>query len=417
MARVLIAWELGEAFGHLVRCQLLAHGLRQRGHEVVLALKEVRMPAGSLTIPGVTILPAPQTSQRLSKGRPPVNYAELLQHCGFAQAEDVVARLVAWQGIYSLARPDVVVVDHAPTALLGAQLAGIAHVAIGNGFVIPPDVTPWPSIRPWEDIPEEALILAEQRLDNVTAAAQRALGYASPLCMRALFGEHIVLDTFSEIDHYGSRLSARYAGPIVSLPSARRVTWQDQSRDKILAYLRPDVPGFKTVISALATCGAEVFCVAPGLSPNMARQLATRSLRISLAPVELPPLLAHADLAIGYGSSGFVAQTLLAGVPVLMCPKHVEQALMARRVEAMGAGKMLDARASVNSVVNDLRSTLQNPDCRHIAQTFSARYQDFSTDQAVERTLDVIEQRLAHGRVVPLPGHTHKPSIPPVCLH
>lgn len=37
MARILIAWELGEAFGHLARCLRLAQGLRQRGHTIVLA--------------------------------------------------------------------------------------------------------------------------------------------------------------------------------------------------------------------------------------------------------------------------------------------------------------------------------------------------------------------------------------------
>ncbi len=42
MARVLIAWELGDAFGHLARCLRLAEGLAARGRGVTLALKAAR---------------------------------------------------------------------------------------------------------------------------------------------------------------------------------------------------------------------------------------------------------------------------------------------------------------------------------------------------------------------------------------
>ncbi len=153
MPRILIAWELGEAYGHLARCLRLAHGLRQRGHTVVLALKDVRLPAASSSAQDITIVQAPLTLHlrstrptRSAQRSPQLNYADVLQHCGFARHQDLAARLVAWQGIYSLAHPDVLIGDHAPTALMAAQLAGIPHLSIGNGFAIPPAIHPWPTI-------------------------------------------------------------------------------------------------------------------------------------------------------------------------------------------------------------------------------------------------------------------------------
>lgn len=260
MACILIAWELGEAFGHLARCLRLA---------------------------------------------------------------------------------EVLVGDHAPTALLAAYLAGIPHVAIGNGFAIPPATSPWPSIRPWEKISDETLIAAEQGLDRVTGGAQKALGHTDPVCIRELFGTRDVLDTFAELDHYGERSNGRYVGPIVSVPNARRVSWQAQEGAKVLAYLRTEVPGVSVILQALARIDAEVLCIAPGMKIEAAKRFATRRMRISLAPVDLPPLFEHANLGVSYGNSGLSTQSLLAGEPLLMRPRHVEQALFAHRVETLGAGRLL----------------------------------------------------------------------------
>lgn len=396
MARVLIAWELGEALGHLARCLRLADGLCNSGYSVAMALKDVRLPLGGGVRQGMTVLQAPLTPQhRPSNQRMPVNYADMLRYCGFDNTPDVAARLAAWDGVFSLARPDVLVADHAPTALLAAHRAAIPHMAIGNGFAVPPAVFPWPSIRPWEEISGETLVAAERRLDRVTEAAQKSLGYGEPVRIRDLFGEGDVLDTFAELDHYGERPNGCYVGPIVSVSDAQRVDWQDNPERKVLAYLRPEVPGFPAIMSALADLDADVLCVAPGLAPDVARRFATRRLRISLVPVALPPLLSRANLAVNYGSSGFVTQALLAGVPLLMRPKHVEQVLLARRVEAIGAGRLSNTRADAAAVAADLQALLYSPDHRRAAQAFGNRHRQFSPEQSTERAQALIGRTLA----------------------
>ena len=97
MARILIAWELGEAFGHLARCLRLAEGLVKRGHAVTLALKDVRLPTAPGALAGITVLPAPITpSKETERCPPPINYADMLRTCGFSNAQDVAARLNAF---------------------------------------------------------------------------------------------------------------------------------------------------------------------------------------------------------------------------------------------------------------------------------------------------------------------------------
>ena len=418
MARVLIAWELGEAFGHLARCLRLAQGLVARGHGVTLALKDVRLPAGQALTPGITVLAAHLTPQAGAGGSPPVNYADVLRVSGFAEARDVAARLNAWQGMFSLVRPDVLVADHAPTALLAARLAEVPYLSIGNGFAIPPSVSPWPSIRSWEAVSDQALTAAEARLDRVLDEAQRALGHTRTVRVRDLFGAHDILDTFAELDHYGARPDGRYVGPIGSVPQALHVAWQSRDGPKVLAYLRPAVPGFQSILQALARLDAEVLCIAPGMKPEMAKRCATRRLRIALAPVDLPPLLEHADLAIGYGNSAFTTQALLAGVPLAMRPRHVEQALFAHRVEALGAGKLLGGRIDAASVTASLQELLGNPAYRQAARSFRSRHADYSPSQAIEQSLFLIERTFLDGWNTDRTRKTQEPQeSPPACLH
>lgn len=396
MTHILIAWELGEAFGHFARCLQLAQGFVTRGHRVTLTLKDVRLPAGQTTAPGITVLPIPLT--RLSgTNSPPVNYADVLRVSGFTSAQDVAARLNAWQGLFSLIRPDVLIADHAPTALLAAQLSDIPHLSIGNGFAIPPDISPWPSIRPCEAVSDQALVIAETQLNHVLAVAQHALGHTKTVSARNLFGAHDILDTFAELDHYGERQGGRYVGPIVSLPKALRVDWQSKQELHVLAYLRPAIPGFSAFLQALAQLDAEVLCIVPGMHPEAAKRCASRSLRIALTPLDLLPLLECADLALGYGNSGFSTQALLAGVPLLMRPRHVEQALFAHRVEALGAGKLLSGRIDADTITASLQELLWNPTFRQAAQAFKNCYADFSPNQAIERSLLYIERTFFDG--------------------
>lgn len=119
MARVLIAWELGEAFGHLARCLWLAHGLIACGHGVTLALNGVRLPGGQ------AVLSAPVTPHAGAGSRAPVNYADVLRVSGFADVGGVAARLNAWQGLISLVRPNVLVSDHAPRVPLAGVPLGM----------------------------------------------------------------------------------------------------------------------------------------------------------------------------------------------------------------------------------------------------------------------------------------------------
>lgn len=418
MARILIAWELGEAFGHLARCLRLAQVLCESGHSVVLALQSVRLPAGHALRPDVTVLQAPLTPSPPTARGWARNYAEVLLNSGFADAQDLAARLRSWRGICALVRPDLLIADHAPTALLAAAIAGIPRMPIGEGFGIPPSVKPWPSIRPWEDISEGELIETEERLDGVTRAAQVSLGILSPVSVRALFDRGGVITNFTELDHYPGRGTCSYIGPIGSFTQAREVSWQFSAARRVLVYLRPQVPGFATIMRALTKVDAEVLCVAPDMPVEMARQFATRNMRISLVPLSLEKLFEKADLAISYGNSGFSTQALLAGVPLLMRPRYVEQALLARQVETMGAGIVLGGKIDESRVTESITRLLGEPAYAQAAQFFQANHRDYTPTSALQQFLSLVDSTLTNREDGPEGSDFHITSNPrPECLH
>jgi UDP:flavonoid glycosyltransferase YjiC (YdhE family) len=391
MSCILIAWELGSNYGHLARCLPIAEGLRQRGHRLVFVVRDTRAAAELLGPAGFSFLQAPLAVNKTRLARPASNYAEILLGEGYADPLGLLGIVRAWQGLLELSRADLVLADHAPTALLAAHLAGIAHLAIGNGFAIPPDVSPLPSIRPWESIPEARLLHAGQSVDAAMFGVAEKLGFRGASGLRDLFCKDDLLDTFAELDHYGVREGANYIGPIFSLAGAQQVAWQEAQSKKVVAYLRPDIPGFSALMTALNELDAEKLCVIPGLRPEHARRWFNRRLRIAFKPVVLTDLLNGADIAISYGGGGTMSEALLAGTPLLLVPRFVEQYLAARPVENLGAGILVGNDRSKAFFAGRLRTLLDDSRYAGCARKFAGKYAGFAPQQAVARAIVAIE--------------------------
>ncbi len=391
MSRIFIAWELGENYGHLARCLAIAESLRQRGHGVVFAVRDTHTAAELLTPAGFSFVQAPLVGRKTRMAKPPANYAELLLASGYADPAVLSGMVGAWLTLLELGRPDAVLADHAPTALLAADMRGIPHLAIGNGFAVPPDVSPLPSIRPWESIATDRLARADSAVDAAITGAAAAHGNDSPLTLRNLFGSHDLLDTFAELDHYPERRGGNYIGPIISLGHARRVAWKESGCHRILAYLRPDMLGFAPLMETLRKTDAETICVIPGLSLSQAKRLAGPRLRISLLPLALSPLLDTTNLTVSYGSSGTCSAALLSGTPLLLLPRFVEQYLFGTCIETIGAGVQVAKNRTRDAIADAMSALLNNPRYTACARRFADKYAGFLPQQAVTHVVAALE--------------------------
>lgn len=391
MARILVAWQLGSHYGHLTADLPIAEALRAAGHQVLFAVRDPRVAAEVLTPGGFEFLPTPLPQSLPGVADAPISYSDILLAAGFGDALTALGLTRSWVSLLALARPDVLVADHAPMALVAARACGVPSVAIGSGFTVPPAASPAPSIRTWEDISLEKRLAADRRALAGANGALEAMGAPRLGALPELFGAgRALLTTFPELDHYGPRDDCVYLGPLSAPLRCTPQSWRPGSEPRIFAYLRPTVPRVDALLSALEACGAQVLCAMPGATAELIRHFAMTSITMSAAPLPAAALLEHADLTVTYGGHGLIASSLLAGVPLLVIPQTVEQYGGARLVERLGAGICLgfdrdEARASAA-----LRQLLGDRRYRDAARRFAGEHADFDGAAAARRAAERI---------------------------
>ncbi len=106
----------------------------------------------------------------------------------------------------------------------------------------------------------------------------------------------------------------------------------------------------------------------------------------------LTPLLCDADVATGYASSGFTAQALLAGVPMLLLPQYVEQYLCARKVAEMGAAITLGSHRDVAVCREALERLFNDSRFSSAAKSFADCYRNYSAEAQANEVSQLIIQ-------------------------
>jgi len=393
MARIALVWELGTSYGHLSALLPFAAGLKQRGHDVLLALRELHN-AGGMIAGDIALFQAPVwLPQMTGLPEPPLNYSEILLRYGYFDAGGLAGLVGAWRALFALHRSDAVVADHAPTALLAARSMGLAATTLGCGFYCPPRRIPMPNMRAWLDVPQQRLQDSDARVlhsMNTVLAGYQAAPLAS---VGELFGiEENFLCTFAELDHYAQREPARYRGAFWNAGSGQEVCWPEGEGERVFVYLEPLMRDFAGVLDAVAALGLRAIVCAPGISDDLRKKREHPRVIVSAHPYRLDKLLPECDLFIGYGGHGMTAAMLMAGVPLLLLPNQLERFLLAARIAAIGAGIAVHPDAPPPDYRALLRMMLGAPGYREQARRFADKYADFDQDAQRQDIMDRIEE-------------------------
>jgi hypothetical protein len=425
---VLFAWELGGGLGHLMQMLPLARGLVRGGHRVAVALRHLSASAAELFgRVGVTFLQAPFRSKGPLVFPRPENFAHLLANVGFANGSELFALTSAWRNLFRMVKPDLVVFDHSPTALLASRgIPGMRRALIGSGFCCPPDECPFPAFRPEGGAPQrtaQELAEDEERLLSHVNKILSKWGEAPLDRLGRLYSDvdENFLTTFPELDHYPRRGGARYSGPVIPEPNldangalAVRCPprWPDGNGRRVFAYLKAS-RSLPRVLHDLQERGCPTLLYVEGVDPAKLRKRFGRpSLRFEDRPLDLGLVAPECDLAVLNGGHGVTAEMLLAGKPILEVPLVLEQTLTAEAVRRIGAGEAATIKqGSPWEGDKLLEALLTEPRYGRAARSFAERHAAFDPccqrQALLERAHDMLGAENLHS------SHDVEPPLVP----
>lgn len=388
MARILIAWELGDGLGHLGSFPLLSQYLLGRGHQVTLAVRDLASAEPVLGhlgggIGGARLVQAPIWLGDPGKLPLAASYAEVLQRVGHTDPQALTGLVRGWRGLFDSVAPQVAMFNHSPTALLAARGLGFPRVVQGTGFTCPATAGPRPVFPLWAPVDPARTLPLEARLLGTMNHALEWVG-ARPLdALADLFSvEGVFLNTLGELDPYrGLRRAPEYLGPVPSQTRGVSAEFPAGPGPRVLAYLKRSYGHLAPMLDGLRRSGAAVLAYVAGFTQAEAQDWSSGRMRVSERPFDTGPLLPEADLVVHHGGHGTCADALLAGVPMLVLPLHVENWVNGQAVAGCGAGLVagwgqgLDAPAGLRQALGDggLRARAQSVKAEYAGLDRAAR--------------------------------------------
>ena len=394
MATILLTWELGGGLGHLMNLRPLMEELPKRGHRVIAALRDLSSAHEMLGGANVEYLQAPFKHQKMRLIEPTCTFAQVLHNCGFSAVEELATLAGAWRTMFKCVKPDLIVCDHSPMALLAARGLPARRAVIGAGFTAPPDESPLTNLRTSIE-PDLAQLQAheDEVLENSNAVLRR---WGEPTIDRVarLYNpvDEMFLLTFPELDCYPHRRGATYWGKW-AVEMGQSPEWPAGKGPRIFGYLKP-FPALPQLLTTLHGLPNPMLVYASGVDDALKNRFRSPNLHFADGPINLVKAARECDVAILNGTHGSAATMLLAGKPALHIPIFLEQGINAAAVAKLGAG--------INAMPNEpgeiaagLHALLNLSQFGNAAHAFAARYADFDSARQVAKLVDRAEQLAA----------------------
>lgn len=391
MARILMCWELGAGYGHLAPLLSLARPLQTQGHTLMLAVRDLASAEAVLGASGIPFFQAPANFSPLRGTLH--SYPQILLHTAFHDLDELKSRTRAWRALYELLKPDILVCDHSPTALLAARDLRLRCVATGNGFVLPPDVTPLPELRHWEAAAPEELERHEAQTLDMANAVLKSLGAAPLARLGQLIGDAAqALFTLKELDNYGSlRRDAGYWG-VPPGPKGAVPRWPEGEGKRIFLYGQP-FPSLPQVLADLDKSGHRSLVYIPKLTPEERQGLQSQRMHVADTLLDMTAVSRECDCAVMTNGHGTATAMLLAGKPVLILPQHLEMLLIGESVKAHGVGLVAPA-LNPEGIRTKLARLLEEESFSREARAVAERYQGKADPESAQGHFQALITRL-----------------------
>jgi len=326
----LFANELGGGRGHIARLNAVASVARDLGYRPVLSLPKgpdtLRPPADwhfDALIEGPELPRLRNVPAQLNVG----GLASNLARTGFVDKSRIASVVAEWHALLMTHRPHVVVGDFAPYARL-ACLDRIPFLMLGSGYTLPSKegLRPFPMEQRKRDpsrVIRRILSQVNATLSTIGTSEIEDLG----ACLR---GDRNVVACLPILDPTDGREAEEYFGPLESLPELYD---SNGHSNRVYAYLHSVTQNDTVALGQLARHGLQIDLFCDGEVHEIGR--IARHLETPLAPRQI---VEKYSLTYHRAGLGLATQCLLAGLPQLLNPRHLEASFTAARLENEGFG-------------------------------------------------------------------------------
>jgi UDP:flavonoid glycosyltransferase YjiC (YdhE family) len=381
--RVLFAWEIGSNISHVARMAEVARALHRKKAILFFAVQQPAALRPHLEGMRYELFQAPHVRGK-TRGASLI-YPDELRGWGYDNPEILAGQIVAWRSLFTAIKPDVLVAQQAPTALLAARPYKFKTVSIGTGYDVPPLTAPMSALHYWEKLDETVIERREGAVVGVINEALADLNLAGIKSFsEALKVNKEFLTTFEELDHYPNRnarnvVKSNYVGPFYNMEAGKSVAWEKaEDKKRVLAFLQPGKSA-KACLLALQSApkNYDIIAAVPGLPAKLIEKISRPNLRVFGEAVRLDKLIKKCDLGISHASTGISSAFALHGVPQLMMPMTIEQFMFARAVGRAKAGLGMAGTYKQPDVIRMVRQITEKPEYKAGAQGLAKKYKDF----------------------------------------
>ena len=388
----------GVTLAHSARVSTLVAGLLDRGHEVVAAGVDdlTRFVHPLLTYADLWCIGPNRFTSALRTGSPPYGVADLRRYLD--DERRVIDRV----------RPDAVIADFRPTAVMSARAAGITSASLINAYwspaarssSLPMPVLPGTTLLPlrWAQTMYDvgsALVMPLHCRPWNTVRLSMGLG-ALGNHLRDIYcdADHVLYpDVPGMFDVGPLPVNHHFVGPLLWSPKVDPPRWWPEVDATLpVAYVTLGSSGsakvLRRVVAALSDDRLSVIVSSAG-AVGAAADTAKFGPRTHIAPyLNGASASQRADIVVCNGGSMGCQLAFAFGKPVLGIASNMDQFMNMQGVVAAGAGICLRAdRVTASTVRESCRVLLHDPKYATAALAISERQKLFDPIQRVEAIL------------------------------
>jgi hypothetical protein len=380
MKKVVFCWELGGNYGHITSFLPFYRELVKAGFQVDFVLRDLNFAHQLLGDTGVRYFQAPLPRDERNAAINTYSYTDLLAQIGYLEADRLTSYVSAWRDLFLVLDADIIIADHAPTALLAARTLGLPATMFGSGFFNPPLQNPLPIFHVWGNVPEA---IAHQHNEPVLHSMNAVLTHFNCTPLDAIFNLFEVAERFlcttPELDHYFNREGDEYWGPYFIDNIGVEPAWPDVPGPKIFAYITPKITNMEYLLAELQNIVASKLVHIPRASAELISRYSRADLKIEPSPVKMNAVVGSAQLVISQSGIGTVSACALAGVRQVLVPTQLEQRMVCKKLVSLGLAYGVDPEQDFADYQGTIEKALSCPILGERIKVFQQKY--FGFDQ------------------------------------